>query len=39
MITGQAVGASMFEIMSHLGKDRVINRLRSQLAWQGFENQ
>ena len=39
LITGQAVGASMFEIMAHLGKDRVINRLRSQLAWQGVENQ
>jgi glutamyl-tRNA synthetase len=39
MITGQSVGASMFEIMAHLGKERVINRLRSKLAWQDFENQ
>ncbi|MEP6923753.1 MAG: glutamate--tRNA ligase [Pyrinomonadaceae bacterium] len=31
MITGQAVGASMFEIMSHLGKERVTKRLRSQI--------
>lgn len=39
LITGQAVGASMFEIMAHLGRERVTNRLRSQLAWQGFQAQ
>ena len=37
LITGQAVGASMFEIIAHLGKSRVANRLRSQLAWQDYE--
>lgn len=37
LITGQAVGASMFEIIAHLGKGRVTNRLRSQLAWQNFQ--
>jgi glutamyl-tRNA synthetase len=36
LITGQGVGASMFEIIAHLGKERVTNRLRSQLAWQNF---
>ena len=33
VITGQSVGASMFEIFAHLGKERSTNRLRSQLAW------
>lgn len=36
LVTGQAVGASMFEIMSHLGKEKVTKRLRSQIAWQDF---
>ncbi|HZH34796.1 MAG TPA: glutamate--tRNA ligase, partial [Pyrinomonadaceae bacterium] len=34
VLTGQAVGASMFEIFALLGKERSTNRLRSQLAWQ-----
>ena len=37
MITGQGVGASMFEIIADLGRERVANRLRSQLAWQNFQ--
>ena len=37
VITGQSVGASMFEIIAHLGKERVTNRLRSRLAWQNYE--
>lgn len=37
LITGQAVGSSMFEIMAHLGKERVTKRLRSGLAWQDFQ--
>lgn len=37
VITGQGVGASMFEILAHLGKERVATRLRSQLAWQNYQ--
>lgn len=37
LVTGQAVGSSMFEIMAHLGKEKVTNRLRSQIAWQDFQ--
>lgn len=37
LVTGQAVGSSMFEIMAHLGKERVTKRLRSQIAWQDFQ--
>jgi len=33
MLTGQAVGPSMFEIFDVLGRDRSIERLRSGLAW------
>jgi glutamyl-tRNA synthetase len=39
VITGQSVGASMFEIIEHLGKMRVTNRLRSQLAWQNYQGE
>ncbi len=37
LITGQAVGSSMFEIMAHLGRERVTKRLRSQISWQDFQ--
>ena len=37
LITGQAVGSSMFEIMARLGKEKVVKRLRSQIAWQNFQ--
>jgi len=33
MLTGQAVGPSMFEIFDVLGKDRSIERLRSLIPW------
>jgi len=33
MLTGQAVGPSMFEIFDVLGRDRSVERLRSGLAW------
>jgi glutamyl-tRNA synthetase len=39
VITGQSVGASMFEIIEHLGKHRVTNRLRSQLTWQNYQGE
>jgi glutamyl-tRNA synthetase len=39
LVTGQSVGASMFEIMQHLGKERVTKRLRSPLAWQNYQPQ
>ena len=33
LLTGQAVGPSMFEIFVALGRDRSVTRLRSQIAW------
>ena len=33
MLTGQAVGPSMFEIFDTLGRDRSIERLRSGVPW------
>jgi glutamyl-tRNA synthetase len=33
MLTGQAVGPSIFEIFDVLGRDRSVERLRSGLAW------
>ena len=33
MLTGQAVGPSMFEIFEILGRDRSIARLRSGVPW------
>ena len=33
LLTGQAVGPSMFEIFATLGRDRSVTRLRSQIAW------
>src|SRR5262249_31199261 len=33
MLTGQAVGPSMFEVFEILGKDRSVERLRSGVPW------
>ncbi|MCM3872746.1 MAG: hypothetical protein ND895_18860 [Pyrinomonadaceae bacterium] len=33
MLTGQAVGPSMFEVFAILGKDRSVTRLRSGVPW------
>jgi glutamyl-tRNA synthetase len=33
MLTGQAVGPSMFEIFDVLGRDVSVQRLRSQVPW------
>jgi glutamyl-tRNA synthetase len=36
MLTGQAVGPSMFEVFEILGRDRSVMRLRSQRPWHEF---
>jgi glutamyl-tRNA synthetase len=36
MLTGQAVGPSMFEIFVTLGRDRSVTRLKSGVPWEGF---
>ena len=36
MLTGQAVGPSMFEIFDIVGRDRSVTRLRSQVPWHEF---
>jgi glutamyl-tRNA synthetase len=33
MLTGQAVGPSMFEVFDVMGRERSVHRLRSQLPW------
>ena len=33
MLTGQAVGPSMFEVFETIGRERSVQRLRSQLPW------
>lgn len=33
MLTGQAVGPSMFEVFDIIGRDRSVTRLRSQVPW------
>ena len=33
MLTGQAVGPSMFEVFDIIGRDRSVTRLRSQMPW------
>jgi glutamyl-tRNA synthetase len=33
MLTGQAVGPSMFEVFEILGRDRSVERLRSGVPW------
>ena len=36
MLTGQAVGPSMFEVFEMIGRDRSVMRLRSQRPWNEF---
>jgi glutamyl-tRNA synthetase len=36
MLTGQAVGPSMFEVFETIGRDRSVMRLRSQRPWHEF---
>ncbi|HEV2903450.1 MAG TPA: glutamate--tRNA ligase [Pyrinomonadaceae bacterium] len=36
MLTGQAVGPSMFEVFDIVGQDRSVTRLRSQVPWHEF---
>src|SRR5687767_14765351 len=36
MLTGQAVGPSMFEVFDIIGRDRSVIRLRSQVPWHEF---
>ena len=36
MLTGQAVGPSMFEVFDVLGQERAVRRLRSQQPWHEF---
>src|SRR5882724_10800745 len=38
MLTGQAVGPSMFEVFEVLGRERSVMRLRSQRPWHEFDN-
>jgi glutamyl-tRNA synthetase len=38
MLTGQAVGPSMFEVFEIMGRERSAMRLRSQRPWHEFEN-
>lgn len=37
MLTGQAVGPSMFEVFDIIGRDRSVTRLRSQVPWHDFQ--
>lgn len=39
MLTGQAVGPSMFDVFEIMGRERSVIRLRSQRPWHEFENQ
>ncbi|MDX6611713.1 MAG: glutamyl-tRNA synthetase, partial [Blastocatellia bacterium] len=36
MLTGQAVGPSMFEVFDVIGQERAVRRLRSQQPWHEF---
>ena len=36
MLTGQAVGPSMFEVFEIIGRERSVMRLRSQRPWHEF---
>lgn len=36
MLTGQAVGPSMFDVFDIIGRDRSVTRLRSQVPWHEF---
>ena len=38
MLTGQAVGPSMFEVFEIIGRERAVMRLRSQRPWHEFED-
>ncbi len=37
MLTGQAVGPSMFDVFAVIGRERAVRRLRSNEPWFGFE--
>jgi glutamyl-tRNA synthetase len=37
MLTGQAVGPSMFEVFAVIGRERAVRRLQSNEPWFGFE--
>jgi glutamyl-tRNA synthetase len=39
MLTGQAVGPSMFEVFEAIGRERSVRRLRSMEPWFGFDGQ
>ena len=39
MLTGQAVGPSMFDVFEVIGRDRSVMRLRSQRPWNEFESE
>ena len=36
MLTGQAVGPSMFDVFAVIGRERSVQRLRSQIPWSDF---
>ncbi|HEX8847033.1 MAG TPA: glutamate--tRNA ligase [Pyrinomonadaceae bacterium] len=38
MLTGQSVGPSMFEVFDVIGRERSVQRLRSQVPWAGTES-
>src|SRR5437870_1545136 len=38
MLTGQAVGPSMFDVFEIMGRERSVMRLRSRRPWNEFEN-
>src|ERR1041385_1767973 len=38
MLTGQAVGASMFDVFEIIGRERAVMRLRSQRPWNEFKS-
>src|ERR1041385_5916311 len=38
MLTGQAVGASMFDVLEIIGRERAVMRLRSQRPWNEFKS-
>ena len=37
MLTGQAVGPSMFDVFKIMGRERSVMRLRSQRPWHEFQ--
>ncbi|HEY0385759.1 MAG TPA: hypothetical protein VGC64_07085, partial [Pyrinomonadaceae bacterium] len=38
MLTGQAVGPSMFDVFAVIGRERSVRRLQSLEPWFGFES-